>query len=196
VTTPLEDAATAALRGELVVFPTDTVYGIGTRPDDPAATARVFQAKRRPRDLELPLLVPSVEAAQLVAILDDRAKRLADACWPGEVTLVLPRAPRSREWDLGGDPETVGVRVPRHALALALLSATGPLAASSANRSGESTPDSCEGLFEAFGDLVAVYLCQEERLAGAPSTVLDLSHGEARVLREGAIGLDEVRELL
>ena len=188
----VEEAARAALRGELIVLPTDTVYGIGTRPDDPVATARVFEAKGRPRDLELPVLAASLEAAARVAALDDRAERLARAHWPGPLTIVLPRTEASRGWDLGADAETIGVRVPRHPLALALLARTGPLAVTSANRTGQPTPPTCEEVADVFGDLVAVYLCEEGRLGGSPSTVVDLAHGEPRVLRAGALDPEEL----
>lgn len=184
---PIEDAAAAALAGDLIVMPTDTVYGIGTRPDDPAATARLFEAKGRPRHLELPVLVPSAAAARDVAAFDERAEVLIGRLWPGPLTLVLPRTDASRPWELGGDPATIGLRMPHHPLALAVLSRTGPLAVSSANRSGGPTPEECDGLERTFGDVVAVYLCQDEPLAGRPSTVLDLSHGEPRILRAGAL---------
>ena len=184
---PVAEAAAAALAGALIVIPTDTVYGIGTRPDDGDATARLFEAKGRPRELELPVLAHSTEAAWEIAAPDDRARRLARELWPGPLTIVLPRTGLSRNWDLGGDPATVGVRVPRHRLALAVLSRTGPLAVTSANRSGAPTPRSCAGLEAEFGDSVEVYLCEEAPLAGEPSTVVDLAHGEPRILREGAI---------
>jgi L-threonylcarbamoyladenylate synthase len=193
---PLGDAAAAALRGELIVFPTDTVYGLGTRPDDPVATARVFEAKRRPRELELPVLVATLDAARAVAVFDERAERLAGACWPGPLTLVLPRGANASEWDLGGDPGTVGVRAPHHPLALALLADTDPLAVTSANRSGSPPAQTCEELHELFGTDVAVYLCQGDPLDGGVSTVVDLAHGPASVLRDGALGRDAIAELL
>lgn len=193
---PLGDAAAAALRGELIVFPTDTVYGLGTRPDDPAATARVFEAKRRPPDLELPVLVATVEAARAIAVFDERAERLAGACWPGPLTLVLPRGADASGWDLGGDPVTVGVRAPHHPLALALLAETGPLAVTSANRSGRPSVETCDELQALFGEDVAVYLCQEDPLTGVASTVLDLSHGMAAILRDGALARDAIVTLL
>jgi L-threonylcarbamoyladenylate synthase len=193
---PLRDAAEAARGGELIVFPTDTVYGIGTRPDDPAATARVFEAKRRPRDLELPVLVATVTAARAVAAFDERAERLAAALWPGPLTLVLPRGADASGWDLGGDPETVGVRAPHHPLALALLAETGPLAVTSANLSGRPPAETCEELQAIFGEAVAVYLCQEGPLDGAASTVLDLAHGPATIIREGSLPREVLIELL
>ena len=193
---PLRDAAAAARGGELIVFPTDTVYGIGTRPDDPAATARVFQAKRRPLDLELPVLVATVQAARAVAAFDERAERLAAALWPGPLTLVLPRGADASGWDVGGDPASVGVRAPHHPMALALLAETGPLAVTSANLSGRPPAETCDELHAFFGDRVSVYLCQEDPTGGVASTVLDLAHGPATVIREGSLPRDALFQLL
>lgn len=189
---PIEEAARAALAGRLVVLPTDTVYGIGTRPDDAAATERVFDAKGRPRELTLPVLVPSVEVARRIAAFDARAEALALAFWAGPLTLVLARTDDSAGWDLGGDPRTIGVRMPHHPLALAVLARTGPLAVTSANRSGEPTPETCEGVEAVFGPVVDIYLCEREPLAGVASTVLDLTEDEPRVLRAGVVTLEEV----
>ena len=192
----VRDAVDAALRGELVVVPTDTVYGIGTRPDLPGATGALFAAKGRPRRLELPVLLPSVASAAEVALMDERAERLAAALWPGAVTLVLPRTPGSAAWDLGGDAATIGIRVPRHPLALAVLAGTGPLAVTSANLSGEETPSSCEEITRIFGDAVAVYLCLEGALQGRASTVVDLAHGDPAILRLGDVDERTVARLL
>jgi tRNA threonylcarbamoyl adenosine modification protein (Sua5/YciO/YrdC/YwlC family) len=182
---PVSEAARAARGGSLIVFPTDTVYGLGTTPNDPDATARLFAAKARPERLTLPILVPSTEVAHDVGRFDERAERLAQAFWPGALSLVLPRAPSSAPWALGGDADTVAVRVPAHPLARALLAEAGPLAVTSANRSGEPPATTCDGLRRVFGDLVAVYLCEEAPLEGAASTVLDLAHGPATILRSG-----------
>jgi len=190
------EAAAAALGGALVVLPTDTVYGIGTRPDDPSATGRVFAAKGRPRDLELPVLVASLVSAASVAVFDGRARALAERFWPGPLTIVLPRSTGSTAWDLGGDRATVGVRQPRHRLALAVLERAGPLAVTSANRSGSPPALTCDELEATFGDLVEVYLCEEAPLVGAPSTVVDLAHGAAEILREGAVPGNDVRAAL
>ena len=194
-TSPLEAAVAAARRGALIVLPTDTVYGVGTRPDDPAGTAAVFAAKERPADLTLPVLVASVEEARRLAVFDERADTVAAACWPGPVTIVLPRTQAAAGFELGGDPETIGVRVPDHPLALAVL-ASGPLAVTSANRSGEPPATTCDQLLATFGDAVAVYLCEEEALEGRSSTVLDLAHGPARLLREGDVTAAALARLL
>ena len=193
---PIAEAVAAARRGDLIVLPTDTVYGIGTRPDDRDATDRLFAAKHRPDDLSLPVLVADADEAAVVGTFDERAFRLAAGCWPGAVTLVVARAERARDWELGGDGATVGVRVPAHPLALAVLVRTGPLAMTSANRSGEPPARTCDELVAAFGDLVSVYLCVDEPLEGAASTVVDLTHGEPRILRAGAVGSDVIERLL
>jgi L-threonylcarbamoyladenylate synthase len=196
VSDPVADVVAAALAGGLVVLPTDTVYGIGTRPDDPAATARLFEAKGRPRGLALPVLVASRVAAEEVAVFDQRARALAGRFWPGPLSLVLPRAEPSRTWDLGEDASTVAVRMPHHPLALAVLASTGPLAVTSANRSGEPTPTTCEGLRAVFGDAVDVYLCEAAAIAGSASTVVALDGSELRVLRLGSVSEDELRAAL
>lgn len=195
-TDPVAEAVAAARRGELIVLPTDTVYGVGTRPDDPAATARVFEAKRRPPGLTLPVLVASTAAGRRLASFDERAERLALFSWPGPLTLVLPRATASRGWELGGDEETIGIRVPSDPLALAVLAQAGPLAVTSANVSGEPPARTCDELVATFGDAVAVYLCRDEPIAGIASTVVDLAHGEPQILREGSVGPEVIARLL
>ncbi len=192
----VDDAADAARRGDLIVFPTDTIYALACRPDDPTATGRVFEAKRRPEELTLPVLVSSNRAARSLAILDERAERLMATLWPGALTIVAPRRAASGSWALGGEGATIGLRVPGHPLARAVLEAAGPLAATSANRSGQPPVSSCDELHAAFGDLVSIYLCQDAPLEGAASTVIDLSHGEARVLRAGSVDVAQVRDLL
>ena len=193
---PIEAAAQAALDGSLIVLPTDTVYGIGARPDDPSATARLFDAKGRPRELELPVLVPSTEAARRIATFDERAEVLALRFWAGPVTIVLPRTELARVWDLGGDPTTIGVRMPHEPLALAVLARTGPLAMTSANRSGALTPTACDEIEATFADAVQVYLCAPEPLTGSASTVVDLAHGRPSVVRAGAVSERAIAEAL
>ena len=150
---PIAQAIAATRRGELIVFPTDTVYGIAVAPDEAAATARLFEAKQRPRDLTLPVLAGSIADARAIAALDDRAERLAAALWPGPLTLVVPRSARSAPWQLGGDGASVGVRIPAHRLARAVL-AGGPLATTSANRSGDP-PATCASTW-AWSSLMAL----------------------------------------
>lgn len=185
------EAATTALRsGTLVVLPTETVYGIAARPDDESATRKLFEAKRRPAGLNLPVLAPTAESSWTVGVKTPGAENLAREFWPGALTLVLPRTDVARDWYLGDEPDTVGVRVPDHSIASRLLARTGPIATTSANLSGQPPLASRDDLVAAFGDAVAVYLVLPPGLPppeGQASTVVDLTAGAPKVLRDGPI---------
>jgi len=180
-------AARAVGGGRLVVVPTETVYGIGCRPDDAAATARLFEAKGRSRGMNLAVLAAAPGEALALTESMPHAASLAAALWPGPLTMVLPRSARARAWSLGEDEDTIGVRVPDLPLPRALFARTGPLAVSSANRSGASPARTRGELLAAFGDAVAVYLVTPEPLVGAdPSTVVDLTDpSRIRLVRAG-----------
>jgi L-threonylcarbamoyladenylate synthase len=182
-------AADAVYAGGLVVLPTDTVYGVACRPDDPEATTRLFEAKHRPAGLNLPVLAHSAAEALDLTVPNDAADRLARAFWPGPLTIVLARGRRSKGWPLGAATQTIGVRVPDHAFSLALLKRVGPLAATSANISGGEPLNDRAALRDAFGDDVAVYIVEQvPRIQWRPSsTVVDLTGRGPRVLREGSI---------
>lgn len=185
----LDHAVRVLDEGRLVVLPTDTVYGLAARPDRPEALAGIFAAKGRPAGLALPVLVGSVADADAVGVLDDAARALAEAFWPGALTLVVDRQP-GFDAALGGDGVTVGLRMPADPAALAVLQRGGPLATTSANRSGERTPATAAEVAAVFGDLVALYLDGGPAPAGAaatPSTVIGLTGGAVTVLREGAL---------
>jgi L-threonylcarbamoyladenylate synthase len=191
----IDAAAEAITQGLLVVFPTETVYAIACRPDDPAATGRLFEAKRRPARLSLPVLTADSSTAWRLGLRSTIASALAEAFWPGPLTMVLPRTEASAAWDLGERPGTIGLRVPDHPLATALMRRAGPLAATSANLSGEPPVGDTAGLVWTFGDRVGVYLVlpAEGSLDGEPSTVVELAGDELLVLREGAIAPDRLR---
>lgn len=188
----LAAAADALAAGLLVVIPTDTVYGIAARPDRPQALAALFAAKARPASLALPVLAADPGQAALVGRLDGLAGVLATAFWPGPLTIVVARA-AGFDADLGGDGQTVGLRVPAHDEVLALLAATGPLATTSANRSGEPTPPSAGEVATVFGASVAVYLDGGPAPGGAGSTVVSVVGDALSVLREGPISGGELR---
>jgi L-threonylcarbamoyladenylate synthase len=190
----LEEAASALGRGDLVVVPTDTVYGIGAHLDHPSAIAAIFAAKGRPPEKPIPVLGASVEQLSEIAVFDDRARKLATRFWPGPLTLILPRA-ESFTTDLGGDEKrTIGVRVPKEPRVLELLHMTGPLAVTSANRSGEAEATTLEEARTALGDSVAAYV-DGGRCVGTPSTIVFLV-GERRLLREGPIPSELVLQIL
>jgi L-threonylcarbamoyladenylate synthase len=189
----LIDAASVVRRGELVVLPTDTVYGIGADAFTPSAVNALLDAKGRGRDMPVPVLVGTVRAANaLVEGLGTYGQDLADAFWPGPLTLIL-RANRSLSWDLGDTKGTVAVRMPLHPVALELLKETGPMAVSSANRSGAAPATTAAEAEEQLGESVAVYLDGGPCADNVPSTILDLTTAVPRILRKGAIPADKLR---
>jgi len=192
----LEMALASVRRGELVVLPTDTVYGLGCDAFTPHAVAALLAAKGRGRDLTVPVLIGSPRTLDGVAYgLDERARDLVEAFWPGGLTLVC-RVQPSLEWDLGETRGTVAVRMPLHPVALELLAETGPLAVSSANRSGEPPATDVDSAVQQLGDAVAVYLDGGPSGDPVPSTIVDISGPVPRVLREGAVSVDTLREVL
>lgn len=166
--------------------PTDTVYGIAADPFLRDAVARLFEVKRRPGIKPIPILASGPEQAATIGILDDRAQRACRRHWPGGLTVIVNRVPGLPEWIGDPDRDTVGVRVPDHPVALELLAAYGPLAATSANRSGEPPARDHVSARASLGEEVAVYLPGRGANAGA-STVVDLTGPEPRVLREGPV---------
>ncbi len=188
-------ATTAVLKGELVVLPTDTVYGLGADAFRPAAVTSLLQAKGRGRQMPPPVLVGSVRAASaLVEDLGPYGQQLIDEFWPGGLTLVW-RASRSLQWDLGDTKGTVAVRMPQHPVALALLQATGPMAVSSANLTGSQPATTAAAAREQLGDSVAVYLDGGPCEAQTQSTIVDLTGEMPRLLRVGVLPIGQLREV-
>jgi tRNA threonylcarbamoyl adenosine modification protein (Sua5/YciO/YrdC/YwlC family) len=191
----LADAVGAVRRGDLVVLPTDTVYGVGADAFNPAAVAGLLAAKGRGRSMPPPVLVGTVRAA--LALIDDigpYGKDLADEFWPGGLTLVCHAAP-TLQWDLGDTRGTVAVRMPLHPVALELLKETGPLAVSSANSSGSISAATAAEAERQLGESVAVYLDSGECASGLASTIVDLTGGVPRLLRKGVISVEQLREV-
>jgi L-threonylcarbamoyladenylate synthase len=180
-------AATDALAGGWpVAIPTDTVYGLAADPFQPGAVDRIFVAKRRPRLLNLPVLVDGIEQAlSLSTAVPSVALALMDRFWPGALTIVIPVRPGLGA-DLGEDELTVGVRCPDHPVPLALCTAAGPLATTSANRHGQPTLTTAEEVAGEFGDEVPVVL-DGGVCTGDPSTVVDCTGVDPKLLREGRI---------
>ena len=191
------EAAVASLRGgELCVLPTDTVYGIAADAFSPAAVGRLLEAKGRGRDMPTPVLVGSLLTLDgLVDDVPDAARRLAEAFWPGGLTLVLPHA-TTLQWDLGDTHGTVALRMPQDPVALAVLTQTGPLAVSSANRSGMPPAGDAAEAARQLGTAVAVYLDGGPTTDTVPSTIVDLTTEVPRVLRAGAVALEQLQVLL
>jgi tRNA threonylcarbamoyl adenosine modification protein (Sua5/YciO/YrdC/YwlC family) len=179
--------------GELVVLPTDTVYGIGADAFSPSAVDGLLAAKRRGRDMPVPVLVGAWSTVEgLVDVMTPAADRLRKAFWPGGLTLVLRHA-ASLAWDLGDAWGTVAVRMPMDPVALELLARTGPLAVSSANVSGSPPAATCEQAREQLGDTVAVYLDGGPSGEPVPSTIVDCTFDPPRLLRAGALSVEDLR---
>jgi L-threonylcarbamoyladenylate synthase len=196
------DRAVALLRaGELVAFPTETVYGLGADASSPQAVAKIFAAKGRPADHPLIVHLPGADALDRWARdIPEAAYRLAAAFWPGPLTLILKRADHVTEAVTGGQ-DTVGLRVPDHRLALALLRAFGGeegkgLAAPSANRFGRISPTTAAHVREELGDRVAAILDGGPCVVGIESTIVDLSGDAPHILRPGAISAAALAQVL
>ncbi len=192
----LQAAQAALRRGELVVMPTDTLYGVAAEAFDPVAVDRLLAAKGRGRDMPPPVLVGTVRAAiALVQELGEMGKDLVDEFWPGGLTLVFKSSP-TLVWDIGETKGTVAVRMPLHAVSLNLLKKTGPLAVSSANYSGQPPATTADQAVEQLGDSVAVYLDAGSCPGDVPSTIVDLTGSVPKLLRPGLIPADRLREVV
>ncbi len=192
----LERAAAALRRGDLVVLPTDTVYGIGADAFREEAVADLLAAKGRGRDMPVPVLVGSPRTLDgITTDVSQAARKLVEAFWPGSLTLVL-RAQPSLQWDLGESGGTVAVRMPLHPVAIELLQETGPMAVSSANRTGLPPATTCDDAVEQLGDAVAVYLDGGPSGEPVPSSIVDATTRPPRLLRAGATPVERMREVV
>ncbi|MQA34861.1 L-threonylcarbamoyladenylate synthase [Modestobacter roseus] len=192
----LTAAAVAVSRGELVLVPTDTVYGVAADAFTPAAVTRLLAAKNRGRSMPTPVLIGEASTlAGLVTTVPKTAHALAEAFWPGGLTLVVEHAP-SLAWDLGDAEGTVAVRLPDDDVARDLLRRTGPLAVSSANRSGRPAATTAEEAVAQLGEHAAVVLDAGPRTGSSASTIVDCTAPAPRVLRHGAIDVARLREVV
>ncbi|ADX73610.1 translation factor SUA5 [Pseudarthrobacter phenanthrenivorans Sphe3] len=194
----LEHAQRAISEKKCVVFPTDTVYGIAADAFSPQAVTMLLVSKGRSRTMPPPVLIPRINALDgLATDVSADARKLAEAFWPGGLTLILHAQP-SLDWDLGETKGTVALRMPDDEIAQELLTLTGPLAVSSANRTGQAPGQTAAAAREQLADSVEVYLeggfrPREGELA-VPSTIVDATGPRLRVVRNGAVSLDQLRE--
>jgi tRNA threonylcarbamoyl adenosine modification protein (Sua5/YciO/YrdC/YwlC family) len=192
----LTAARTTLKSGRLAVIPTDTLYGIAADAFDSAAVSALLAAKRRGRDMPVPVLVGSWNTIDgLVFSVQPQARDLIRAFWPGGLSLVVRQAP-SLAWDLGDARGTVMLRMPLHPIALELLREVGPLAVSSANVSGQSAATTVAEARDQLGDRVGVYLDGGTADIGVASTIVDLTAEQPRILRVGAVTAEQVAAVL
>jgi tRNA threonylcarbamoyl adenosine modification protein (Sua5/YciO/YrdC/YwlC family) len=192
----LTAAAEAISRGDLVLMPTDTVYGVAADAFLPSAVAGLLAAKNRGRAMPVPVLIGEASTlAGLVLHVPPVATTLAHEFWPGGLTLVVEHSP-SLAWDLGDAEGTVAVRLPDDEIARDLLRRTGPLAVSSANRSGRPAATNAQEAIDQLGDHAAVVLDGGTRAGTGASTIVDCTGPAPRVLRVGAIPVDRLRDVV
>lgn len=191
------EAATLAIqRGDLVVLPTDTVYGIGADAFDPAAVRALLAAKGRGREMPPPVLVSAVTTLDALATrVPGYARSLVEAFWPGPLTVVCHQQ-SSLQWDLGDTRGTVAVRMPDHDVAREILERTGPLAVSSANKTGMPAATDADQAEQMLGGAVAVVVDAGEAPGGEASTIVDCTGTQGRVLRRGALSLEQLNAVL
>ena len=184
-------AVAAVQRGELVVLPTDTVYGIGADAFAPAAVERLLAAKGRGREMPPPVLISVRTTLDALAVgVPEWARRLTEELWPGPLTLVCTQQ-SSLRWDLGETRGTVAVRMPDHEVALELLTRTGPMAVSSANKTGMDPATDADAAEAMLGESVEVILDAGATPGPVPSTIVDATGQSGRLLRLGAEIVDE-----
>lgn len=195
-TTGIASAVSALKGGQLVVLPTDTVYGIGADAFDNTAVAALLAAKGRGRDMPVPVLVGSWHTIDgLVYSVPNAARELIRAFWPGALSLVVRQAP-SLQWDLGDAQGTVMLRMPLQSVAIELLRAIGPMAVSSANISGNPAAVTVDEARAQLGARVSVYLDAGPSAKQAASTIVDLTGAHPRILRAGPVSSEAVAEVL
>ncbi len=191
----LEQYAELLKAGEVVAFPTETVYGLGADAWNPEAVMKVFSLKGRPADNPLIVHVSSVSMLENFAIeIPNKARQLIDAFWPGPLTLVFRKKPKVLDLITGG-LDTVAVRMPDHELALSLISQAGPLVAPSANKSGKPSPTRPEHVLHDFGDDFPVVRGGECRI-GLESTVIDVTSNPFQIYRPGYISKVQIESIL
>jgi tRNA threonylcarbamoyl adenosine modification protein (Sua5/YciO/YrdC/YwlC family) len=192
----LREAAASVRRGELVVMPTDTVYGIGADAFSSSGIGALLAAKGRGRDMPVPVLVGSPTTLHgLVAKFPETGWDLVDAFWPGALTIVTRHQP-SLQWDLGDTKGTVALRMPLHPVAIELLTATGPMGVSSANRSGQPPATTASEAQDQLGSSVDVYLDGGATADNVPSSIVDLTDETPRLLREGALSFEQLSKIM
>lgn len=188
-------AKAALMRGECVVMPTDTVYGVAANPFVPKGITSLLAAKQRDRDMPIPVFVPNLDSALALSYqVSDQAKLVMEKFWPGAITLITKAHP-TLKWDLGNADGTIALRIPLQRTALELLTETGPLGVTSANLTGEPAATDIESAQRKFGNSVSVYLDTGATSGEVASTIIDASQAQLRVVRVGVISISSIVEV-
>ena len=191
----VETVLVALRRGELVVYPTETLYGLGANALDEAAVKRVFIAKNRPFDMPISIAVGDIQMMETVAVLDPVSRKLVQRFMPGPITLVLKKKPRVPDLVTAATDE-VGIRMPDHPLALKFIQKFGPITSTSANLHSRPDPVNLKNAVKEMGESVAVYLdCGSTKL-GQHSTIVAVHDGDIEIIRQGVIPIKEIEAVL
>lgn len=197
-TNALAKAAQYIKKGNVVAFPTETVYGLGADATNGRAVAAIYEAKNRPQLNPLIIHVSNIKEAKEIGVFNRQSEVLARVFWPGALTLVLPKAHTCMVSELAGAGlDTIAIRIPSKKTALRLIKVSGcPIAAPSANKSGRVSPTRAEHVIADFHDQIPMVLDDGACQIGLESTVLDLAHGRPRILRKGGIAREEIEKIL
>lgn len=189
------ECADTVRAGGLVVYPTETLYGLGADPFNEAAVKRVFMAKRRPFDMPLSVAVSDVRMFETLGVLNPAARRLIDRFLPGPLTILVTKKPSVPDILTSGTGQ-IGIRIPDHPFALKLIRAAGPIVATSANRHSHPDPVTCAMAKKDLGRAVGVYVDGGRTRLQAPSTIVDVSEGRVEIIRPGVVSADEIEAAL
>ena len=179
--------------GDVIIFPTDTVYGIGAKIDDSIALEKIYEIKRRPKDKRLAVLCADINDIEKIAVLNDKAKKLIENFMPGALTIILQSKKEFRNEFIF---DTVAVRIPNHELALRILTINGPMATSSVNLSGNKPMNDYLEIVKSFSDEVLYVYPNALESSQVSSTIIDLSKDECTLIREGNIKFSEITNFL
>ncbi len=181
--------------GRLIVYPTETIYGLGADPFDETAVKRCYMAKRRPFDMALSVAVSNIKMMENIAVVNDKARKLAKKFMPGPLTLVLPKKPIVPDI-LTASTSEVGIRIPDHPVALKIIDSFGPIISTSANLHSHPNPASIDQSRKDLGATVGVYVdCGPSRI-GKPSTILEINGDELNIFRPGVISKEDIEVAL
>ncbi len=181
--------------GRLIVYPTETIYGLGADPFDETAVKRAFMAKRRPFDMPMSIAVSNLKMVEELATLDDRARKLGKKFMPGPLTLIVDKKPIVPDI-LTASSDEIGIRIPDHPAALRIIQEFGPIISTSANLHSHPNPTTCQQSIKDLGASVSVYVDSGPSKIGKPSTIVQLNEGEAAIIRPGAIPREKIEAAL
>ena len=191
----VDKAVEDLVNGELVVYPTETVYGIGANIFDEAAVKKLFMVKKRPFDMPLSVAVADREMAEKIAFIDEKAGKLIDAFLPGPLTIIIRKNPEVPDI-VTAMSEKVGIRIPDHPVALELIKKVGPIVATSANLHSHPDAVNVQEAIDDFGDGVSTYIDCGPCTLGKPSTIVWLMDGKMEIVRQGAISKKQIEDAL